>query len=159
MSAIQGTDGGEYSYLELVDFLERCGARPTEDIRQLWHRLLYSCAIGNTDDHMRNHGFLRTGMGWTLSPAFDVNPTEGDGEKYLSCTADFDERLAIPQTALDVCEEYRVTHREAVGIARRMAKTLAEWRRLAAMDGIAPSSVSRMERCFESAIERLRACK
>ena len=68
MSAIQGVDGGEYCYLELVDFLERCGARPTEDIRQLWLRLLYSCAVGNTDDHMRNHGFLRANDGWLLSP-------------------------------------------------------------------------------------------
>lgn len=159
MSAIQGTDGGEYSYLELVDFLERFGARPTEDIRQLWLRLLYSCAIGNTDDHMRNHGFLREKMGWVLCPAFDVNPTVGDGEKYLSCAADFDERLATPQTALDVCEEYRVRRQDAVGIARRMAEVLGRWRRVAAADGIAPSSVTRMESCFDSAIDRLRACR
>lgn len=159
MSAIQGTDGGEYSYLELVDFLERCGARPSEDIRQLWLRLLYSCAIGNTDDHMRNHGFLRENEGWALCPAFDVNPTEGDGEKYLSCAADFDERLATPQTALDVCEEYRVRRQDAVGIARRMAQVLGMWRRVAVSDGIAPSSILRMESCFESAAERLRTCK
>lgn len=158
MSAVQGTDGGHYSYLELVDFLERMGARPDEDIRQLWVRLLYSCAIGNTDDHMRNHGFLRTDEGWVLAPAFDVNPTEGDGEKHLSCAADFDERLAAPQTALGVCEEYRMTRAEAVLAAHRMADVVSGWRRVAEADGISHSSVARMESCFEAAVERLRAC-
>ena len=146
-------------FLELVDFLERCGARPTEDIRQLWPRLLYSCSIGNTDDHMRNHGFLHVDGGWTLSPASDVNPTEGSGEKCLSCAADFDERLAMPQTALDVCEEFRAGRREAAVAARRMAGILDGWRRDAIADNTAPSSVSRMESCFESAVERLRTCR
>ena len=159
MSAIQGVDGGSYSYLELVDFLEWGGARPTEDIRQLWLRLLFSCAIGNTDDHMRNQGFLRVSEGWILAPSFDVNPTEGDGEKYLSCAADFDERLARPQTALDVCEEYRMTKANAIVAARRMAQAIANWRSVDATDGISKTSVSRMESCFETAVERLRACR
>ncbi len=159
MSAIQGKDGGDYSYLELVDFLEREGAQPTEDIRQLWLRLLYSCAIGNTDDHMRNHGFLRTRAGWVLSPAFDVNPTEGDGEKYLSCAVDFDERLALPQVAIDVCGEYRLTHTRAIESARGMADVLERWLRVAEADGISQTSISRMASCFESAVKRLRMCK
>ena len=92
-------------------------------------------------------------------PTFDVNPTEGDGKKYLSCAADLDERLAVPQTALVVCEEYRVRHEDAVGLARHMAKVLGGWRRIATADGIAPSSISRMETCFEAAARRLRACR
>ena len=157
MSAVQGTDGGDYSYLELVDFLERTGARPTEDIRQLWLRLLFSCAIGNTDDHMRNHGFLRLSEGWVLSPAFDMNPTTGAVEKYLSCAADLDERLAVPQTAIDVCEEYRMTRSDAIGAARRMARALGGWQRVAEADGISKASIARMESCFEAAVARLNA--
>ena len=159
MSAVQGVDGGSYSYLELVDFLEWIGASPTKDIRQLWLRLLFSCAIGNTDDHMRNHGFLRSAEGWNLAPAFDINPTEGDGEKYLSCAADFDERLAVPQTALDVCEEFRMRHSDAVLAAKNMARELAAWRRIATADGISRGSISRMESCFEAAIKRLGSCR
>ena len=159
MSAVQGVDGQSYSYLELVDFLEWGGASPTMDIRQLWLRLLFSCAIGNTDDHMRNHGFLRSDEGWRLAPAFDVNPTEGDGEKYLSCTADFDEQLAVPQTALDVCEEFRVRRTDAVLAAKSMAHELGAWRRVATADGISRGSISRMESCFEAAVERLNACR
>ena len=159
MSAVQGVDGGSYSYLELVDFLEWNGASPTKDIRQLWLRLLFSCAIGNTDDHMRNHGFLRSDAGWNLAPVFDVNPTEGDGEKYLSCAADFDERLAVPQTAIDVCEEFRTRRVDAVLAAKNMARELAAWRRVAIADGISRGSISRMESCFEAAVERLGACR
>lgn len=159
MSAVQGVDGGSYSYLELVDFLEWGGASPTKDIRQLWLRLLFSCAIGNTDDHMRNHGFLRSDEGWSLAPAFDVNPTEGDGEKYLSCAADFDERLAVPQTAIDVCEEFRTRRSDAVLAAKNMARELAAWRRVATADRISRGSISRMESCFEAAIERLGRCR
>ena len=159
MSAVQGVDGESYSYLELVDFIEWGGASPTKDIQQLWLRLLFSCAIGNTDDHMRNHGFLRSEEGWSLAPAFDVNPTEGDGEKYLSCAADFDERLAVPQTALDVCEEFRMRHSDAVLAAKNMARELAAWRRIATADGISRGSISRMESCFEAAIKRLGSCR
>lgn len=78
ISAVQGFDGERYSYLELVEFLEREGAQPAQDIKELWKRALFSAAIGNTDNHMRNYGFLREKNGWVLSPAFDVNPTEGD---------------------------------------------------------------------------------
>lgn len=67
LSAVQGHDGDRYSYLDLVSFLEEEGASPQEDIIELWKRVLFSCAIGNTDDHMRNHGFLNDGKGWRLS--------------------------------------------------------------------------------------------
>ena len=73
MTAVQGADGGRYSYLDLVSFIEGEGASPREDIIELWKRILFSCAIGNIDDHMRNHGFLNAGGGWRLSPLFDVS--------------------------------------------------------------------------------------
>lgn len=157
MSAIQGSDGGDYSYLELVDFLESEGASPAADIRQLWSRLLFSCAIGNTDDHMRNHGFLRTTWGWTLSPAFDINPTPGAGEKYLSCAMDFDERFAHPTAALGVCDLYRLGRDDAREIAHGMARELGTWRKAAVRDGISKASIARMESCFEAGVERLAA--
>ena len=94
-----------------------------------------------------------------LSPAFDVNPTEGDGEKYLSCAVDFDERLALPQVAIDVCGEYRLTHKRAIESARGMADVLERWLRVAEADGISQTSISRMASCFESAVKRLRMCK
>lgn len=155
LSAVQGADGGDYSYVELAEFLESEGEAPSRDISQLWLRILFSCAIGNTDDHMRNHGLLRGSGGWRLAPAFDVNPTPGDQEKYLSCAIDLDERLAVPSAAVAACELYRVIPAHARAEACRMARVLSGWRRLARQDGISKASIERMSTCFEAGISRL----
>ncbi|MCD6336740.1 MAG: HipA domain-containing protein, partial [Candidatus Marinimicrobia bacterium] len=65
-------EGG--SYLEIVELLERYGSNPNNDIRELWKRIVFSVAISDTDDHLRNHGFLLSPTGWKLSPAYDINP-------------------------------------------------------------------------------------
>ena len=156
LSAVQGTDGGSYSYLELAEFLEEEGAAPSVDLPELWRRILFSCAIGNTDDHLRNHGFLRERDGWRLSPVFDVNPTPGDHPKYLSSSIDFDERLAVPEVALQVAEFFRVGRGEGRRIARQMARELADWRRVAVSDGISAGSVDRMASCFAAGVARLK---
>lgn len=155
MTAIQGNDGGTYSYLELVEFLEEEGSEPDADIRELWCRILFSCAIGNTDDHMRNHGFLRDGRGWRLSPAFDINPTAGDNPKYLRSAIDLDNFEARPEAAVEACEWYRLGHREAVAQAHEMARKLKGWRRAAIANGITKVSIDHMASCFEAGISRL----
>lgn len=155
MSAVQGSDGGSYSYLELVDFLETEGAAPEADVKELWLRILYSCAIGNTDDHMRNHGFLRERRGWRLSPAFDVNPTRGDNQKYLSTSVDFDANEALPEVVLLCCEYYRFKRDEAREYAGHMARVLQSWRKTAVRFGISSASIEAMASCFDSGTERL----
>lgn len=158
LTAVQGTDGERYSYLELADFIEREGSRPGDDLRELWMRALFSCAVGNTDNHLRNYGFLREGAGWRLSPAFDVNPTAGDGEKYLATGLDFDARDADPRVALAVRDYFRVSEGEARRAARDMSRTLGAWQREARRAGISEASIERMRGCFDSGISRLAAC-
>lgn len=63
------------SYLDIVDFIETRGININENLAQLWRRIIYNIAISNTDDHLRNHGFLLTNKGWVLSPAYDLNPS------------------------------------------------------------------------------------
>jgi len=79
-------DGG--SYLEMVELIERYGSEPDADIRELWKRIVFSVAISNTDDHLRNHGFLLTKNGWKLSPAFDINPNENGVGLSLNISED-----------------------------------------------------------------------
>jgi serine/threonine-protein kinase HipA len=74
MSALGAVDGEQWDYLEIIDFITRYGSRPKSDIRELLLRIRYTIEINNTDDHLRNHGFLREKSGWHLSPLFDVNP-------------------------------------------------------------------------------------
>ncbi len=76
MSMLGAKDQEPRSYLEMVDALRLHGASPKEDIEALWRRLVFNILISNTDDHLRNHGFLYEGqVGWRLSPAYDLNPT------------------------------------------------------------------------------------
>lgn len=155
MTAVQGRDGGSYSYLELVDFLETEGSSPEADIQELWLRVLLSCALGNTDDHMRNHGFLREAAGWRLSPLFDVNPTPGDNPKYLSSAIDFDVRDAEPMAALERCRLFRIDPKAARAKSLAMAAAFRGWRKTASSKGISASSAERMGSCFEAGIQRL----
>ncbi|MEO1655522.1 MAG: HipA domain-containing protein, partial [Bacteroidota bacterium] len=80
MSLLGYKDGYNYkeggSYLELIELIEQYGSDPDQDIRELWRRVVFSVAISNTDDHLRNHGFLLFKNGWKLSPAYDINPIE-----------------------------------------------------------------------------------
>lgn len=156
LTAVQGTDGDRYSYLELVDFIEEEGSQPRADLKDLWTRALFSCAVGNTDNHLRNYGFLRESSGWRLSPAFDVNPTPGAEPKYLATGLEFGMRDAEPELAFEVRDLFRLSHAEACDVASRMALALSGWRRLARADGIAEASIDYMADCFETGVRKLR---
>lgn len=157
LTAVQGADGGRYSYLELAEFIEEEGSRPARDLRELWTRALFSCAVGNVDNHLRNYGFLRDAAGWRLSPAFDVNPTPGAEPKYLATGLDFDNREAEPEVAFSVSDLFRVSLQDAHRIAASMAHALGDWRRVARADGVSEASIERMADCFESGVSRLRS--
>jgi serine/threonine-protein kinase HipA len=79
-------DGGDtgVSYLDLADFLVRNGAQANEDLEQLWRRIVFYVCVSNTDDHLRNHGFMLTDRGWALSPAYDINPVATGGGLALN---------------------------------------------------------------------------
>lgn len=95
-----GQDGS--SYLDLASFIRAYGARPQEDLKELWMRIVFSMAVSNTDDHLRNHVFLLSNAGWMLSPMYDVNPNY-DGEHLALNVSEFDSTLSVP-LAIEVCE-------------------------------------------------------
>ncbi|MDR1087717.1 MAG: type II toxin-antitoxin system HipA family toxin [Coriobacteriales bacterium] len=74
MTALRAQDGEQRDYLEILDFISRAGSHPRQDTLELLRRIRYTLEVNNTDDHLRNHGFLYTNGGWHLSPLFDVNP-------------------------------------------------------------------------------------
>jgi serine/threonine-protein kinase HipA len=104
MSMLDATDQETRSYLEFVDVLRRHGASPKEDMRALWRRIVFSIMISNTDDHLRNHGFLYAGpAGWRLSPAYDLNPVPTDIKPRILTTAiDLSDGTASLTLALEV---------------------------------------------------------
>jgi serine/threonine-protein kinase HipA len=74
LTMLEARDNDRRSYTDIAEAIETSSPSATEDLRELWRRVAFSILISNADDHLRNHGFLRLGPGWTLSPAFDLNP-------------------------------------------------------------------------------------
>lgn len=155
LSVVQGGDGGAYTYLELAEFVEECGSDPDSDLPELWRRAIFSCAVGNTDNHLRNYGFLHEANGWALSPAFDVNPTRGGGEKYLATALDFRRPEADARIAIEVSDYFRVGGDEARGYARRLTTVLQGWQVVARQQGISDASIKAMEPGFARGISNL----
>jgi len=151
MSMLDARDGEARSYLEFVDVLRRHGASPKEDARALWRRIVFSILISNTDDHLRNHGFLWTGpAGWRLSPAYDVNPVPADIKPRILTTAiDLEDTTASLKLAFEVAGYFELTPAEAKRIAGEVGKAVATWRRVAAKVGLTAVEIDRMASAFE----------
>ena len=153
MSMIGAKDNETHSYLELVDALRQNGARPKADMAELWRRIVFSVLISNVDDHLRNHGFLYAGGdGWTLSPAYDLNPTPIDIKpRVLSLAVDFDDQTASLDLALSVAAYFELKPDEARAVAAAVAAATASWREAAARVGLAAKDCERMATAFEHA--------
>jgi serine/threonine-protein kinase HipA len=137
-------DGG--SYLELVELIEQYGANPNEDIRELWQRIVFSVAISNTDDHLRNHGFLLTPKGWKLSPAYDINPIEwGTG---LSLNISEDDNSLDFDLCMSVSDYFRWSEDEAAQFVQSTKDVVSQWRKKAAAIKIPNAEQVMMESAF-----------
>ena len=156
LSAIRGCDGAEgYSYLDLADFLAQEGANATADRRALWAHALLSAAIGNTDNHMRNFGFMRGDHGWRLAPFFDVNPTSlSNGSRFAVCIADDGTPHSVA-SAMELCELFDVSTAEAKEFAQKSEKNLATWKRVASACGITEASQETMRPRIEQGLNEL----
>jgi serine/threonine-protein kinase HipA len=148
-------DGADYiegvSYLELAEFLIQRGTNVTEELEQLWRRILFNILISNTDDHLRNHGFLLTKSGWRLSPAFDMNPNEhGTGLKLNvnDNSNDLDVSLAI-----EVAKYFKLNENKANQILDEMIQSLKEWRKIAKHFGIGNSEIELTKNAFKNILE------
>jgi serine/threonine-protein kinase HipA len=151
MSMLNARDNEQRSYMEFVDMLRQVGAAPKEDMRMLWRRIVLSILISNTDDHLRNHGFLYNHpAGWRLSPAYDLNPVPIDIKpRILSTTIDLDDASASIELALQVASYFEVSASDAHQIAYEVATTVTSWRTIAAGLGLSTSQIERMASAFE----------
>lgn len=139
------------SYLELVDTLRQHGASPIADMHGLWRRIVFSILTSNTDDHLRNHGFMHVGFdGWRLAPAYDLNPVPTDIKPRVLTTAiDLDDNTASLDLALSVAEYFELDDKQARAIAGEVAAAVARWREEALRLGARPNEIERMASAFE----------
>ncbi|RAV99657.1 type II toxin-antitoxin system HipA family toxin [Pseudochryseolinea flava] len=151
MTLLGHTDGTNHSsgasYLDLAEFIMQNGARPDADLEELWRRIVFYISISNTDDHLRNHGFLLTDKGWTLSPAYDINPVPtGTGLSLNISTTD--NALSI-DLALEVAEYFRVSDEKATEIISVIQSEVSKWESIAEKVGIPKAERNAMARAFK----------
>jgi serine/threonine-protein kinase HipA len=150
MSLLAAADNEAHSYLEIVDAIRLYGNNPERDLPQLWRRIVFNILISNTDDHLRNHGFLYEDMGWVLSPAYDLNPTPIDiKRRMLSLAIDKEDATASLPLAFEVAAKFGLKTEEAKRIAGEVGQVVKLWREAAASKGISSKEINRMESAFE----------
>ena len=153
MTLLEYTDGQNHSdgasYLELVDFITSQGGNVNEDLEQLWRRIVFSICVSNTDDHLRNHGFILTNAGWILSPAYDINPVEtGTGLKLN--ISDSDNALDL-NLAMEVIDYFRLRKPRALKIIEKMKASVRNWRVVATKFNIPKAEQELMSKAFQRA--------
>lgn len=136
------------SYLEIVEFIENYGVNVETNLHQLWRRIVFNIAISNTDDHLRNHGFILTEKGWILSPAYDLNPSiEKDG---LSLSIDMDDNALDFDLAKSVGEYFRLSEVEMQIILDEVLAVVKNWKTIAKEIGIKNAEIKLMEQAFKT---------
>lgn len=151
MSMLGARDNDTHSYMEIADALRQHGAAPKEDIPLLWRRMVFNILISNTDDHLRNHGFVYEGTrGWRLSPAYDLNPVPVDIKPRVLTTAITEEdTTASLDLAFQVAPYFELKDVEARKIAADVARGVAHWRRDAGRHGLRKAEIDRMASAFD----------
>lgn len=145
-SAADGT-----SYLDIVSFIKSNGGAPEKDLKELWRRIVFNMAVSNTDDHLRNHGFILTPNGWCLSPLYDVNPVPYGDELSLNVSEE-DPSISV-ELAVETSEYYGLSKNEAEKEAQNiLAVVKNNWENLAVKYGIGRSNMEYMRPAFSASI-------
>ena len=137
-------------YLDIVDFILQNCCDVEQNLRQLYRRVAFNIAIGNSDDHFRNHGFLLTSRGWTLSPAYDMNPTLNEHQALLINSTT---NHADLQVLLDSSEEYMIGKDEAVHIIEEVKAGVKCWKSIATRLGIAKREMDVFEQVYQRSLK------
>ncbi|MGN1350862.1 MAG: type II toxin-antitoxin system HipA family toxin [Anaerovoracaceae bacterium] len=153
MTLLGKTDGASAadgsSYLELAAFLKSHGSEPKRDLVELWKRIVFSMAVSNTDDHLRNHAFVLTARGWELSPLFDVNPVPYGDELSLNVNED-DNSISI-RLAVNTAERFCISEEDAEHYAAEILSIVREnWNVLAAKYGMTRRQIEEMRPAFSA---------
>ena len=134
------------SYLEIAEFISNYGVNIEANLHQLWRRIVFNISISNTDDHLRNHGFILTDEGWALSPAYDLNPSiDKDG---LSLNIDMDNNELDFELAKSVGAYFRLNETQMNTIINEVTSVVSNWKEVANKIGIPRVEQLLMEKAF-----------
>ena len=150
-----GRQDGDHdaSYLDIVDFIKAYGTNVKADLVELWKRIVFSMAISNTDDHLRNHGFVLVNGGWQLSPLYDVNPVPYGNELAL-CVDTTDASISV-DLAIETAKYYGIDDEAAKKYARDILTTVkSNWESVAAKCGIGRGEIENLRPAFRESEKR-----
>ena len=134
------------SYLDIAEFIQTNGVNIDKNLHQLWRRIVFNIAVSNTDDHLRNHGFILTPKGWILSPAYDINPSiDKDG---LALNIDMENNSLDLELAKSVGEYFRLDDKQMDSIIKEVLNSVAQWKRIANKIGISRAEQELMAAAF-----------
>lgn len=135
------------SYLDIVEFIQFSGIQIEEDLHQLWRRMVFNILISNTDDHLRNHGFILTNKGWRLSPAFDINPSID--KVGLTLNIDMDNNSPDIDLVKSVGVYFRLGKKEMDNIIDEVKSGISGWKKIAIEIGIPRNEQTLMAAAFK----------
>lgn len=141
-----------HGYLDIVDFILSSCTDVDANLCELFRRVAFNICIGNTDDHFRNHGFLLTAKGWTLSPAYDMNPTLNSHQSLLINSKTNVSDLSV---LVNSCDEYMLTAQVAKNIINEVVEAIKDWRIITNKIGIPKREISLFENVFEGRINQV----
>lgn len=151
MTLLGKTDGASAadgtSYLDIAGFIKSNGAFPKSDLLELWRRIVFNMAVSNTDDHLRNHGFILTNSGWMLSPLYDVNPIPYGDELALLVNGE-DNTISI-ELAIEASMRFGIDSSDATKMAEEILQIVKEnWEKIAKKYGLTRSQIESMRPAF-----------
>lgn len=136
------------SYLDLIDLIERYGSNVSGDLEELWRRIVFNICINNTDDHLRNHGFLLSDQGWLLSPAYDLNAQPWGGG--LALNIDENKNTCDLDLARSVGRYFRLSEIRQETIINQVSQAVKGWGKWAQHKGLKRSETEQMQTAFQS---------
>jgi serine/threonine-protein kinase HipA len=136
------------SYLDIAEFISNHGTNIETNLHQLWRRIIFNIAISNTDDHLRNHGFILTKEGWILSPAYDLNPSID--KEGLALNIDTDNNALDYELAKSVGMYFRLDEKQMDTIIKEVIQAISNWKTIAKELGIPRSEIELMTKAFNS---------
>ena len=150
MTLLGKTDGASaesgVSYLDIAEFIVRHGAQPDVDLEELWRRIIFNITVSNSDDHLRNHGFLLTPKGWTISPAYDINPVPNSPGLLLNIS-ETDNTMDL-NLAREVASQFRLSNTRSEKVISDVLKAVSLWSKTADKYKIPRNEKERMEDAF-----------
>lgn len=156
LALLERRDGDGGDYVDLAERIPETSIRASDDARQLFRRAAVNVGVNNTDDHLRNHGFVREGPGWTLSPAFDINPDPEPGRRQTSI-AGADNSADQAEGLVVLAEQCRLAPDEFRAELLAVSGALSGWQDAARSNGAGPREIKRFQESFDTGLRTLQA--